>query len=277
METRILNETEYELSKALWEECFGDGRSFIDWYYKERSKPEYVLGAFEGGELVSMLHMIPVRMRFGGGTSDVCMVSGVCTRPDMRRRGVCGELFQKAFPIMRERGFEATALQPFDPAFYERFGYRSFIFRQSIRFSGRGRGRAASADPKLLSELYSEFTRDMDGCSVRDEAYFESFIREYSAPDARLAASAGGCAAGYCEEGVFHCTELFFTEGADAAELLPEGFEEYVFPLPKGRKPPTGCVPKEEEFSMIMPLDERFRAVLEDCVARGSCYGFDRY
>ncbi|MCR5809248.1 MAG: GNAT family N-acetyltransferase [Clostridiales bacterium] len=278
-----MNETEYELSKELWHECFPeDGSDFIERYYRERSKPEYALGAFPRGSRrpAAMLHMIPVKMSFGGKAKDICFVAGVCTAVRYRRRGICGKLFQKAFEIMRDRGFDATVLQPFDPRFYERFGYKTFITRQNAAISyeePRSLGQsdeepAIAPDSEKLLSLYRGFTRGFSGCTIRDEEYFKGFIEEFSADGARLVCTENGCCAGYEEgEGEFVAYELFFRDGADPVKLLPPGFCKYVFPLPIGAKAPEGSFTVIEGFSMIMPLAADF--VMGD----GPFYGFDRY
>ena len=283
MDIRILNGEEYELSKALWLECFPeDGEAFVSRYYSERSKPEFVLGAFRGGssEPVSMLHMIPVEMRFGGKAYPVCLVSGVCTKPGFRRRGLCAALFEEAFPIMRERGFAATVLQPFRPSFYAKFGYRTFIYRKSVTLSYARPNcfvrpsETIAPDPKRMAELYASFTARFSGCTVRDESCFEGFIREFSEPEARLVMTEYGVCAGYVEDGegnTFRAFELFYLEGTDPASLLPAGFEKCVFPLPEGERIPCGAIAEDEPFSMLMPLSDDFEA------GNGPFYGFDRY
>lgn len=285
MQIRLLNETEYELSKSLWLECFPeDGEEFVDWYYSDRSRPEYVLGAFAEGEdtPVSMLHMIPVDMRFMRRTEKVCLVSGVSTKSTLRRRGLCSALFDRAFPIMRERGFAATVLQPFDPRFYERYGYRTFILRRRAELAaesvvrpsetvGRPYGERIAPDPDMLFKLYSHSMLGFSGCTVRSPEYFRGFIKEYSMDGARLEVTRYGCCAGYAAGGEFHATELFFTSNEALPYLLPGGFARYSFPLPADHVPPRGSGGAIEEFSMIKLLSPDFR------MGPGPMYGFDRY
>ena len=295
MDIRILNKTEFEASKELFSECFGEGKRFIEWYYRTRTKPEYVLGAFIKGELVSMLHMRPMIMRLAGSERSVCFVESVCTKPSFRRRGLCSAVFDAAFPIMRDRGFEATVLQPFSPSFYEQFGYKTFIYRQKITLSHeratvlikrttelheRTKKIDATYSVEKLAGLYADFMKGREGCGLRDEAYFKGFIEEFSSPDARLTANENGCCAGYAEggEGVFTAYELFFRAGTDPVSLLPEGFEEYVFPLPMDIPAPKNCGVDIEEFSMIKPLAPSFAKELEEADSpNGRYYGFDKY
>ena len=288
MDIHILDKTEFEASKELFSECFGEGKRFIEWYYRTRTKPEYALGAFIGGELVSMLHMRPMRMRLAGGERSVCFVESVCTKPSFRRAGLCSAVFDAAFPIMRERGFEATALQSFSPSFYERFGYKTFIYRQKITLSheraaglyNRTKNESLRPDVGKLAELYSDFMNGREGGSLRDEAYFKGFIEEFTAGDARLVADENGCCAGYAEggEGVFTVYELFFRAGTNPVSLLPFGFKEYVFPLPMDIPAPENCGVETEEFSMIKPLAPSFAKALEEADRpKGAYYGFDMY
>ena len=280
IDIRSMNEEEFVLSKKLWLECFPeDGDDFVELYYSNRTKPEYALGAFDAmGEPVAMLHMIPVDMRFGERTERVCLVSGVCTKPGLRRRGYCARLFEEAFAIMKERGFAATVLQPFRVGFYERFGYRFFVSRNVVSVPKEMLEPHSSILPKCpeaskLLNLYELFTKGCSGCTVRDEKYFESFIKEYSLPGAELIMTERGCCAGYGEDGgeVFSAAELFFLPGCDPLSLLPEGYAEYKLPLPWGCPLPECAGSVSEPFLMIKPLSPEFD------IGSGPFYGFDRY
>ena len=275
-----MNETEFIRSKALWEECFGDGMTFVDWYYRTRTRPEYVLGAFSDGMPIAMLHMIPMKMRFSGRAYDISFVAGVCTKPEYRQRGVCAELFKNAFPIMAERGFDATVIQPFSAAFYERFGYKTFIRRKRTVLEQNDSTTVqtmpydctnTAVRPYELLKLYNDFTSRFGGCSIRDENYFKGFIEEFSAPNARLTVTENGCSAGYEEDGAFVAYELFFRDGEDPVGLLPKGYKKYVFPLPEDMDTPNNCSSEIEEFSMLKPLKSSFIPASE------KFYGFDKY
>ncbi len=279
MDVRLLNRLEFENSKALWAKCFGDGEGFIEFYYRSRTRPEYVLGAFDGASLIGMIHMRPMKMVFDGSVRNICFVAGVCTDPEYRNRGVCTKLFKSAYPIMEERGFDASVLQPFDPAFYERLGYRTYIERQELTLiNGAGNTLYDRIDNAIrpynaqqIKELYDGFIKKFEGASLRDEKYFEGFIEEYSATDARLTVNENGCSAGYTEDGTFFVDELFFKDGTDVLTLLPPGFSKYVFPLPVSLEAPAGCSSSLVKFSMIRPIKAGFPE------KRNDTYGFDRY
>ena len=283
---RNLKPYEYELSKSLWMECFPeDGREFVDWYYAERSKPEYVLGAFADDDVkpVSMMHILPMRMRFAGADTTVGFVAGVCTAPKLRGKGLCSELFEHAFKIMRDRGYSASVLQPFDTSFYERYGYKSFIKRRVYSLSdecanqfGRMTDEQKShwnnnPDPILMLEMYNRFTKDFSGCSLRTEEYFNGLINEYSLPGAMLIISENACCAGYSDNDSFYAYELYFDDPADIARVLPKGYKKYVLPVPVTTVLPQFESFFIEEFSMLKPLSESFET------GDGPFYGFDKY
>lgn len=284
-----MSEAEFSASKALWLKCFPeDDAAFVDWYYARRSRPEYALGAFtEGGAPISMLHIIPMDMLVEGASQPVGLVSGVCTDPEMRGRGLCSALFPEAFRIMRERGYAASVLQPFDTAFYERFGYKTFAYRDRYVMSdSRMKGLRHSyeryfPDPGLLFDIYSSFIASCSGCSPRSKEYFEGFVEEYGMKGAYLAVDRNACCAGYMERGAFTATELFYREGElfSALALLPRGARSVAFPLPPDpeiREKLAAVFPGLEPFA----ADEPFCMAAPVCgaVPGGErCYLMDRY
>ncbi len=291
MEIRLMGPYEYELSKRLWLKCFqDDGKEFVDYYYAERTKPEYALGAFPAGqpEPVAMLHMLPMRMRFGEELKDVCFVAGVCTDPKLRRRGYCRELFEAAFKIMGKRGFSASVLQPFDTAFYERLGYRSYAYRRVYTLSdecAKCVGRTdenAVPEPLLLLSQYNSFMSGYSGGSLRSEEYFSKLIREFRLPGALIKTTPEGCCAGYFEGERFTAYELYFNKGARGVlqNLLPScsGGVSFALPCDMDIAPLLGDIPAEciikaedEPFCMTAPVKEELPA----CEAPAYC--MDRY
>ncbi|MBO6060945.1 MAG: GNAT family N-acetyltransferase [Clostridia bacterium] len=288
MKIRFMNEEEFISSKVLWDECFPeDGNEFIDLYYRTRTRPEYALGAFlDDCRMPSaMMHLLPYKMLIGGREEPVCFVAGVSTTPSLRGKGLCSALFEEAFRIMKQRGYSYSALQPFDPSFYERFGYRTVIKRRSVKLS-YDRPMEFVRPPELrfippypdrLKELYSAFMLGREGYSIRSEAYFRAFIEEYSLRDARIAVTPRSCCVGYVsneDSGYFTATELFYI-GSFSESMLPDGFKEYVLPFPTDAAKITSSAgtasETTEDFSMIKPI-------LRPLPKLASVYyGFDRY
>ena len=48
--------------RALWQRCFGDTDSFLDYYYDNRFYPEYTVCTIEDDKLVNAMYSFPVNM-----------------------------------------------------------------------------------------------------------------------------------------------------------------------------------------------------------------------
>ena len=53
----ILEYTEKEKTRKLYEEAFDDPKEFVDYYYSDKCLDNRMIVSFEGGEVVSMLHL----------------------------------------------------------------------------------------------------------------------------------------------------------------------------------------------------------------------------
>ncbi len=282
-----LSKDEYVGSKSLWAECFPeDGKEFIDWYYSKRSHPENVVGAFIGDRLVSMMHIIPMDMRLPEGDSTVGFVAGVCTAPDLRGRGICSTVFRFAFDRMRALGLKTSVLQPFDTAFYERFGYRTHIMRKLVTMSAKQLGSFNRMTDNTIrrptaTEMvrqYAEFMDGYAGYSLRRADYFNDMIEEYACSDARLVCRSFGYCAGYADGDAFSATEIIVLPRQSIsviesiAMLLPLGFNSYTLPVPLDFELPNGLQTEVERFSMMASLDGKMGEI-----DTSHMYGFDRY
>jgi predicted acetyltransferase len=91
----------------------------------ERSllKPEWLLAAFDGPEVVSTFGTIPLTMRWHGRDVGCGAVTTVTTRPTHRRQGHLRTLMTRAFGEMRAAGQPVAMLWASMAAIYQRFGY----------------------------------------------------------------------------------------------------------------------------------------------------------
>ena len=97
-----------------------------DWinFWNSHENEEWAYVAVDSGKVVANLcffasdnNIIRGRpVRFAG-------VWAVATEPSYRRQGLIRGLFEKTFPIMKERGCVLSILDPFSRPFYENFGY----------------------------------------------------------------------------------------------------------------------------------------------------------
>ncbi|MDE5676662.1 GNAT family N-acetyltransferase [Phocaeicola sp.] len=112
--------------KALWKLCFDDSDEFTDLYFRMRYKDEINRVVREGGRVVSALQMIPYPMTFCGGVIPVSYISGACTHPACRKRGVMRRLLEETHRYMYEEGVLLALLIPAEErlfGYYARSGY----------------------------------------------------------------------------------------------------------------------------------------------------------
>lgn len=113
-------------TRALWSLCFGDTEEFMKLYFTRKYTPERNSCLVRDGRVVAALQRLPYRMMFGGGVVPVAYVSGVCTQPEYRGKGLMTELMGQAHRKMYADGCLFSLLIPADEglfAFYHRFGY----------------------------------------------------------------------------------------------------------------------------------------------------------
>lgn len=124
-----------EQVKALWKLCFNDSEDFIEMYFRLRYKNEVNVAIQSGDEVISALQMLPYPMTFCGETVQTSYISGACTHPDFRSKGVMRELLSQSFARMLRNGIHFSTLIPAEPwlfDYYKRMGYAS-VFQYSVK------------------------------------------------------------------------------------------------------------------------------------------------
>lgn len=111
----------------LWRLCFDDTEEFIRFYFDKKYKDEHALVYWnERGDAVAALQMPLYPMTFAGTRIQTGYISGACTHPLARARGVMKKLLREAFYVMRDRDVLVSTLIPanewlFD--YYYKMGY----------------------------------------------------------------------------------------------------------------------------------------------------------
>ncbi|BFU43399.1 hypothetical protein KRMM14A1004_16360 [Krasilnikovia sp. MM14-A1004] len=98
--------------------------------------------AQEDGETLAGAAAFPMRQNVRGVVHDMAGVASVASHPAARRRGLVRLLLERLLRQMRDQGCTVSALYPFRPSFYERFG-----------FVGLPRWRTATFAPEGLTHL----------------------------------------------------------------------------------------------------------------------------
>ncbi|MEV6298946.1 GNAT family N-acetyltransferase [Actinoplanes sp. NPDC051861] len=109
--------------------------------------------AEEGGETLAAVSSLRMRQNVRGVVHDMAGVASVASHPSARRRGLVRTLLTRLLRQMRDEGCAVSALYPFRPSFYAKFG-----------FVGIPRRRTTTFAPEGLSEL---LRRDLPGSVER--------------------------------------------------------------------------------------------------------------
>jgi len=114
--------------------------------------------AEEGGQTLAGVAAFPMRENLRGVVHDMAGVASVASHPSARRRGLVRALLERLLRQMREQGCAVSALYPFRPSFYARYG-----------FVGLPRRRTASFAPEGLSHLLrAELPGEVERLPMRD-------------------------------------------------------------------------------------------------------------
>lgn len=118
--------------KELWKCCFHDSDEFVDMYFRLCYRDDTALYLRSGGRIVSALHTPCYAMTFEGTEIQTAYISGACTHPDFRGKGIMTRLLAESFDRMVQRHIPLSILIPANPGlidYYARTGYACAFFR----------------------------------------------------------------------------------------------------------------------------------------------------
>lgn len=102
--------------------------------------------AEEGGAALAGVTSLRMRQNVRGLIHDMAGVAGVFSHPLARRRGLVRELMQRLLRQMRAEGCAVSALYPFRPSFYARFGFVGIPRHRTATFAPDGLGHLMRAE-----------------------------------------------------------------------------------------------------------------------------------
>ncbi len=188
---RLLADDERGAAKALWKEAFNDSDAFIDWYFANKILPGNSLCMFEGGQLISIVHMIPYTISVQGRPLSSAFIAGVATAKNRRGEGLMRTMLLESLALLKTRGILMTHLYPFSHAFYEAFGWAAYSYVNRLEVNSVphrcGAEIIETMDKDVLAPLYNRMMRGFDGYVIRGE-------REWDWRLGELGSDGGQCA-----------------------------------------------------------------------------------
>ena len=147
-----------EKVKKLWKLCFNDSEEFTELYFRLRYNNDINIAIQSGEEVIASLQMLPYPMTFEGEDIHTAYISGACTHPDYRNRGVMHELLSQAFARMLHNNVALSTLIPAEPwlfDYYARSGYAPVFRYAEETFIASG---IPAADTGLTLEMSAEYS-----------------------------------------------------------------------------------------------------------------------
>ena len=157
---------------TLWKVCFQDTEEFIQFYFDRKYKDEDSLLYIENGIPLAASLILPYPMAWQNSIIRTSYISGACTHPQARKRGIMTRLLQEGFQEMYNRGIAFTTLIPAEKRlynFYARLGYATVFHRHTSQYTSSPARQENEYTVKIIthwdfasiSATYSYFTRYM--------------------------------------------------------------------------------------------------------------------
>ena len=163
----------------MWQICFQDEISYVDFYYENRFKEENTYVYKKGEEILGMLTLLPAAYRYTEDeTLPIHYVYAVATLPKAREQGIASELLEEASRTSEEKYSAGTILVPASKelfAYYERRGYQTIYFKKQLYFKAAAQQVLSVASLKVdnirVHEVSLAYERKYEKKDINPEEY----------------------------------------------------------------------------------------------------------
>lgn len=174
---------------SVWNYCFEDGEDFVKYYFENVYDENNTIIIEENDEVLSALQLNKYTIDLRDNKYDVSYVVGVSSKPEVRGLGYMKHLMTYTLEELYKNGEIVSLLMAIDYRLYKRYGFDhcydqiQYNLRTDellgFRLSSKLR-KATFEDAETLSKIYTKAMESLNGYAVRDEAYFNRFIKEVS-------------------------------------------------------------------------------------------------
>ncbi|WMJ23437.1 GNAT family N-acetyltransferase [Paludicola sp. MB14-C6] len=117
--------------KKIWQTCFGDDMSYIDFFFERCFNPEHALVAYYDYKPVAMMFLLPTSLKISEKEYMGAYIYAVATKPDYRGMGIMKLMEQKAVEVSTSKGIKYLCLVPQTKSLYhmyEKIGYKTTFY-----------------------------------------------------------------------------------------------------------------------------------------------------
>lgn len=181
MMLRALQPSDAQKAKVLWQQTFHDSDSFLDWFFSNRFTPEWSVGLFNGPELVSIVHGLPMPLAIQNEVLPALMLSGVATVPAYQKQGHMHACIRYLQQLAHEKGIDALFNCPQNPGTYDSLGFRPFTAYKRWQGTGEGvPGIIAPFDEEAAFGVYAGLLDRYTGFALRSRDEFRRKMADYA-------------------------------------------------------------------------------------------------
>ena len=189
MNIRYAKPIDKEQVVSVWNYCFEDGEDFVKYYFENVYDENNTIIIEENDEVLSALQLNKYTIDLRDNKYDVSYVVGVSSKPEVRGLGYMKHLMAYTLEELYKNGEIVSLLMAIDYRLYKRYGFDhcydqiQYNLRTDellgFRLSSKLR-KATFEDAETLSRIYTKAMESLNGYAVRDEAYFNRFMKEVS-------------------------------------------------------------------------------------------------
>ena len=177
MKMRYAREEEIDSIKEIWNYCFNDEDTFVDYYFNHKYKNYNTIVACEDNDIVSSLQLNQYKINLDNKVYDTSYVVGVSTFPQVRGRGYMRNIMDFSLNELYKKGQLISILMPIDYRLYRKYGYEHCYDQLEYNINIDDlknfnlNGRLYKASEKNIDDLINInniFLEDVNGNTVRD-------------------------------------------------------------------------------------------------------------
>lgn len=160
--TEKVEKQEIKSLRSLWEACFHDSKTYMDYYFKYKLKDNQIFALLDQKKVISMLHLNPFQMKLNAKRIKSFYIVGVATDEIYRKKGHMRRLLTESMQKMYQDQVPFSYLMPASDKIYYPYGFR-YIYNQQRLFMEHDIPVA-----NHQSELTTQLTSDIHVDSLHD-------------------------------------------------------------------------------------------------------------
>lgn len=184
---RYAKSNETENIKEIWNYCFDDSDSFVNYYFNDKYSRFNTVVVDEGEEIVSSLQLNQYKLILNDKLYNSSYVVGVSTLPQVRGRGYMRNIMKFTLRELYAKGQLVSILMPIDYRLYRQYGYEhcydqleyTIDIEDLKRFKISGRlHKINESHINDLIDISNFFLKDTNGNVYKTDEYYKNLFKE---------------------------------------------------------------------------------------------------